>query len=87
MSELKNKRLFLLSAMILLAALSRLIPHPWNFTPIGAMALFGAAHFSKKYLAFVIPFAALWISNLLISNLLMASYYESFVWWYGTVPD
>lgn len=32
-----------LIAMILAAAVSRLIPHPYNFAPIGALALFGGA--------------------------------------------
>jgi len=29
--------------LVLAAALARLLPHPPNFTPIGAVALFGAA--------------------------------------------
>ena len=34
-----------LVAMIVAAALSRLLPHPPNFTPLGAMALIGRAYF------------------------------------------
>ncbi len=29
----------------LAAALMRLLPHPYNFTPVAGMALFGGAHF------------------------------------------
>ena len=42
-------RFGVIATMILLAALSRLIPHPHNFSPIGGMALFGAAYFTKRY--------------------------------------
>jgi hypothetical protein len=52
--------------LILTAALSRLIPHPWNFTPITAMALFGGANFSKKWVAFLVPLSALFLSNLIL---------------------
>ncbi len=50
----------------------------FNFSPIGAMALFGAAYFSRKQMAFAVPFAALWISNLIIDNVFLAQYYEGF---------
>jgi hypothetical protein len=33
----------ILVLVVLAAAFSRLIPHPANVTPIGALALFGAA--------------------------------------------
>lgn len=75
-----NLRFALLALMILLAAFSRLLPHPPNFTPIGGMALFGAAYFSKKYWAFLIPALAIWISSLVLDNIFYAQYYEGFVW-------
>lgn len=70
MSEKINLRFGILVLLIVAAALSRLLPHPFNFTPIGAMALFGAAHFSDKRLAFVLPFAAMWLSDLWLNNVL-----------------
>lgn len=74
-----------IALLILMAALSRLIPHPYNFTPIGAMGLFGAAHFSKRYLAFVVPFAAMWGSDLILNNIIYArqfpEYYNGFQLW------
>lgn len=57
--------LFVLSA-ILLAAMSRLLPHPPNFTPISAIALFGGACFSDKRFAFVIPMLAMFLSDCII---------------------
>jgi prepilin signal peptidase PulO-like enzyme (type II secretory pathway) len=47
-----NLRFSVITLIILSAAMSRLLPHPPNFAPIGGMALFGAAYFSKKYWAF-----------------------------------
>ncbi|MCB0703713.1 MAG: hypothetical protein KDC34_00320 [Saprospiraceae bacterium] len=79
-AQSRNKSILLVSAMILLAALSRLLPHPPNVAPIGAMALFGAAYLKQKHLALIIPFAALWISNLLLDNLVYGMYYEHFMW-------
>jgi len=75
-------RFGVLSLLILVAALSRLIPHPSNFAPIGAMALFGAAYYSQKYLAFLIPIISMWISDLLFNNILYAQYFDHFVWFY-----
>lgn len=70
----------LLALIILLAAASRLVPHPYNVTPIGAMALFGAAHFSRRYLAILLPLAAMWLSDLALNNIVYAEYYDGFVW-------
>ncbi|MCB0571763.1 MAG: hypothetical protein KDC66_18470 [Phaeodactylibacter sp.] len=85
MSNKIQIRFGIITLMILAAALSRLLPHPYNFTPIGAIGLFGAAHFSKKQYSFIIPFAALWLSDLLLNNLVYARMYpqfyqEGFVW-------
>ncbi len=56
----------LLIGMILAAAAMRLLPHPSNFTPIGALALFAGAHFDDKRWAFIVPLAAMFLSDLLI---------------------
>jgi hypothetical protein len=50
-------RFWFVAVMILMTAASRLIPHPPNFTPLGAIALFGGACFADKRLAFVVPLA------------------------------
>ncbi|HMR84859.1 MAG TPA: hypothetical protein PKE30_17055 [Niabella sp.] len=59
-----NAKAGLLIIMILLAALSRLMPHPYNFSPLVAMALFGGALFDKKWLALIVPIAAYFISDI-----------------------
>jgi len=56
----------LLIGMILAAAAMRLLPHPSNFTPIGALALFAGAQFDDKRWAFIVPLAAMFLSDLLI---------------------
>ena len=53
------------STLILAAALSRLLPHPDNFTPIAAMALAGGVYLEKRF-ALIIPLAALVISDFFI---------------------
>jgi hypothetical protein len=55
----------LFSAIVAAAAL-RLVPHPPNFSPIGAMALFSGAYLGRRALAFVAPFAALLLSDLVL---------------------
>ena len=54
-SALEVFRLALIVGFILFAAAIRVLPHPWNFTPIGAMAIFSGAKLSKKWTAFFIP--------------------------------
>ena len=56
----------LLIGMILAAAAMRLLPHPSNFTPIGALALFAGAHFDDKRWAFIVPLAAMLLSDLVL---------------------
>lgn len=55
-----------IGGLILFGALLRLMPHWPNFTPIAAIALFGGAYIRKKHLAFLVPFAALLISDLFL---------------------
>jgi hypothetical protein len=68
--------------MIALAAFSRMIPHLPNFSPIGAIGLFGAAYFTHKWQAFLIPLAAIWLSDLFLNNLVYPQYYPGFTWFY-----
>ncbi|MGN6155356.1 MAG: DUF6580 family putative transport protein [Sphingomicrobium sp.] len=56
-------RLVALITAIFVAAAMRLLPHPPNFSPIAAMALFSGAYLPKRALAFVAPFAALLLSD------------------------
>lgn len=67
-NELKkiSPSFWVLTLMVFAAAFVRLLPHPPNFAPIAAMALFGGAYFNKKSFAFIIPLAALFLSDVVI---------------------
>jgi hypothetical protein len=62
-----NKRFVTLSAIIAVAALCRLLPHPPNVTPITAMALFAGAHFGNRKVAYLLPIAAMTVSDLVLA--------------------
>ncbi len=51
--------------LILFAAFSRLIPHAPNFTPVISITLFAGAYLKKAY-AFLVPVAALFLSDMVI---------------------
>ena len=68
------------AAFILIVALSRLLPHPYNFTPIGGMALFAGSVFAGRKLLMIIPIIAYMISDILVNNLIYANYYDEFIW-------
>jgi len=49
--------------IIVIAAITRLIPHPPNFTPIIAMGLFGGTYIQNRALALLIPIGAMFLSD------------------------
>ena len=72
-------RLLALISIVLAAAATRLIPHPPNMTSIAAVALFGGAYFQDRRLAFAVPLAALFLSDLVLGLYAgMAVIYVSF---------
>jgi len=73
-------RAILAAAMIILAAVLRIVPHPWNFTPIGAMAIFSGAMFRDRRVTFLFPLAALFAGDLFVGlHRLMPVVYASFL--------
>lgn len=75
-----NARNLLLVALIALAAIARVLPHPWNFAPVGAIALFGGATFSSRRAAFLVPLLSLFIGDIFIGfHVLMPVVYASFL--------
>jgi hypothetical protein len=84
----KNHRLLFISILILSAAFSRLIPHPANFTAIGAMALFAGARMRFGAGGLVIPMVALLLSDVIIGfHTTMWGVYVGFVlvWLIGNI--
>jgi len=66
--------------LIILGISCRFLPHPANFAPIGAIALFGALYLPKKW-ALILPIAAIFISDIFIgfySLPIMLAVYASF---------
>lgn len=59
-------QLMTISAIIFALALFRLLPHWPNVSPVAAMALFGGAYFADKKMAFIVPFVALFLSDLIL---------------------
>jgi hypothetical protein len=57
-------RFVTLTGMIVGAAMLRLLPHPWNMTPVAALSLFAGAKLGDKRAAFLIPLSAVFISDL-----------------------
>lgn len=75
-----SPKLFVVLIMIFAGAMMRLIPHWPNFTPIAAIALFGGTFLKRKDLAFLVPVAAMLLSDLVIGfHTTMLPVYLSFI--------
>lgn len=88
-----NARLAALLSAIVAAAALRLVPHPPNFSPIDAMALFSGAYLGRRWMAFVAPLAALLLSDLVLGFYHgMATVYATVAliamigWWVSSRP-
>ncbi len=62
---------------ILVAVLLRILPHPWNVTPLGAMFLFSGATFRSKRDSLLVPLAALLVSDYAVIRFL---YHGAYPW-------
>ena len=67
-----------LTGLILLAALTRLLPHPPNFSPIEAIALFGGAYFASRQWALVVPLVVMFLSDLALGLVHGGIYFDYF---------
>jgi len=70
-SENSDRRLYafqfvVAALLILIAASVRILPHPMNFTPIGAMAIFSGSLFRNRWAAFLLPLTALFAGDLFV---------------------
>jgi hypothetical protein len=88
MKKVLDTRFLIISGMILLAAVSRFLPIAFpamaNFSPVGTMALFGGAYFTKKHWAFIVPMVSLWLSNLVLNNVFYTKWYPTFSFGFET---
>ena len=77
------------SLVVLVVSFLRVIPHIHNFSPIIALAIFGALHYKNKSLSYIVPIISLWFSDFLINNFIfkisnenITFLYEGFYWQY-----
>jgi hypothetical protein len=63
--------------MIIVAALTRFLPHPPNVAPITAIALFGAMMLDRRW-AIVVPLAAMLISDAVLG------FHNTMIWVYAS---
>ena len=73
-----NKRELLVIGFVIMAVLIRLLPHPPNFTPITALALFGGTTFKNKWLGISLPLIAMGLSDVYLG------FYGISYWVYGS---
>ena len=66
MNKVITPRFIFVVCAIAVAALTRLLPHPPNFTAVGAMALFAGACMSNRMLSLVLPMLALFVTDLVL---------------------
>ncbi|MEI6696385.1 MAG: DUF6580 family putative transport protein [Bacteroidota bacterium] len=66
MNKTITPRLIFVISVVVVAAFSRLLPHLPNVTPVAAIALFAGSFINRKYLAFLLPLAALLLSDLFL---------------------
>jgi len=93
MSKEKINPRFAVLALFMLVVAAMRIPNaaqltPWsNFTPIGAMGLFGGTYFTKSWKAVLFPLLTLLVSDLIINTLLLQGkygvMYRGWYWIYG----
>src|SRR5258708_8255855 len=67
-----GKRMWI--AMVILCAAARLLPHPWDFTPLMAIGLFSGYQATKASTGILVTLSALALSDLVLG-------FHSGLWW------
>ena len=87
-----KKNLFLIVLFIAIIFFGRVLPHPYNFTPLIAVTLLSSYALSNKFLVITIPIFGFWLSDLFMNNFIYAGYYKDFtifnsgmIWTYGAI--
>lgn len=63
---MQRTTILMLSTIVFATMAARLVPHPPNFSPIEAVALFSGAYMADRRLAFALPLLALLLSDLVL---------------------
>jgi hypothetical protein len=85
-----NTRTIVLILMIIAAVAMRFVSYKFpyvlsNFTPVGAIALFGGAYFTDKWKAYLVVLVTLFASDLVINYLYTSTWsfgYDGAIWIY-----
>lgn len=67
--------------LVVVAAASRVVPHPWNFTPMLAVALFAGARIERSWLATLGVLACLALGDIMLG----AFPYAGMIWVYASM--
>lgn len=81
----KIPREIFLSVVLIFVCVARLIPHPYNFSPVGSIFLMSPTVLRGKIWSLIISFIPLMISDILINKIIYKSenlIYEGFIWVY-----
>jgi hypothetical protein len=74
MMKLKSNSIFML---VVLAVFSRLLPHPWNWTAVGAASIFAGLRFENRLVAVLVPLVSLMVSDWILG------FHETMFWTWG----
>jgi len=87
-----KKKLLLIILFIAVIFFGRVLPHPYNFTPLIAVTLLSSYAISNRILALLVPLIGFWLSDLFMNNIIYAGYYSNFtifnsgmIWTYGAI--
>ncbi len=87
---IKTSSTIIFIGIVSIAIASRLLPHWHNFTAVGAIGLFGVAYFKRSWWAYLAPCLALFVSDLILNNIVYSQYFEGTtifpqhaIWTYG----
>ena len=86
--NLFDLQFLLISLAIASVAFLRIIPHIYNFSPVIALAIFGAIHFRKKIYSYLIVILSIMFSDIIINSFIydlensFLFFYEGFYWQY-----
>lgn len=87
----EQPKVLVVFTFIVIAALTRMLPHPPNFAPIAAMALFAGVYMKDRKLAFLLPVVAMLVSDFGLQLMYWTGFrsFEGFhsgmVWVYGAL--
>lgn len=83
---MNNNRFWLITGLIVAVVIFRIIPHPFNVTPVMAMALFSGAKFQDKKWSIILPLIMMLISDFILSQINnYAMFHDTILFVYGAI--